>query len=116
MLYLGKKTGIKLSSTLVRRILKSKKYVYLAKYSLKEKQDTVERGLFKDKLAEYLRIAKESPALLQVWFWEECGFSFRVIRRKNWCKKGTRSKKRGERRKGRINVMGGVRYSDKKRW
>ncbi|WP_228056683.1 hypothetical protein [Microcoleus sp. LEGE 07076] len=29
----------------------------------------------------------------------------RVIRRKNWCKKGTRSNKRGDRRKGRINVM-----------
>jgi Transposase and inactivated derivatives len=53
---------------------------------------------------------------LQVWFWDESGFSLRVIRRKNWCKKGTRSRKRGERRKGRINVMGGVRYSDKKRW
>jgi len=47
-----------LSSTQVRRILKSKKYVYLwAKYSLEDKQDTVERSLFKDKLAEYLRIA-----------------------------------------------------------
>ena len=116
-IYLGEKTGIELSSTQVRRILKSKKYVYIwAKYSLESKQDTVERGLFKDKLAEYLRRAKESPALLQVWFWDESGFSLRVIRRKNWCKKGTRSKKRGERRKGRINVMGGVRYSDKKRW
>lgn len=116
-IYLGEKTGIELSSTQVRRILKSKKYVYIwAKYSLESKQDTVERGLFKDKLAEYLRIAKESPALLQVWFWDESGFSLRVTRRKNWCKKGTRSKKRGERRKGRINVMGGVRYSDKKRW
>jgi len=42
-------------------------FTSLAKYSLESKQDTVERGLFKDKLAEYLRIAKESPALLQVW-------------------------------------------------
>jgi hypothetical protein len=41
-------------------------FTSLAKYS-EDKQDTVERGLFKDKLAEYLRIAKESPALLQVW-------------------------------------------------
>jgi transposase len=57
-IYLGEKTGIELSSTQVRRILKSKKYVYLwAKYSLEDKQDTVERSLFKDKLAEYLRIA-----------------------------------------------------------
>ena len=46
----------------------------------------------------------------------ESGFSLRVIRRKNWCKKGTRKKKRGDRRRGRINVMGGVRYSDKRRW
>ena len=91
-IYLGEKTGIDLSSTQVRRILKSKKYVYLwAKYSLESKQDTVERGLFKEKLAEYLRIEKESPDLLQVWFWDESGFSLRVIRRKNWCKKGTRS-------------------------
>jgi transposase len=66
--YLGEKTGIELTSTQVRRILQSQKYVYLwAKYSLEDKQDTVERGLFKDKLAEDLRIAKESPALLQVW-------------------------------------------------
>ncbi|MEG3900339.1 hypothetical protein QT989_32635 [Microcoleus sp. SVA1_B6] len=79
------------SSTQVRRILKSKKYVYLwAKYSLKDKQDAVERGLFKDKLAEYLKIEKESPDLLEVGFWDESGFSLRVIRRKNWCKKGTR--------------------------
>lgn len=115
-IYLGEKTGIELSSTQLRRILKSKKYVYLwSKYSLEDKQDTVERGLFKDKLAEYLRIEKESPELLQVWFWDESGFSLRVIRRKNWCKKGTRRNKRGDRRKGRINVMGGVRYSDKKK-
>jgi transposase len=64
-LYLGEKTGIELSGTQVRRILKSKKYVYLwAKYSLEDKQNTVKRGLFKDKLAEYLRIKKESPDLL----------------------------------------------------
>jgi len=47
-IYLGEQTGIELSSTQVRRILKSKKYVYLwAKYSLKDKQDAVERGLFR---------------------------------------------------------------------
>ncbi len=115
--YLEEKTGIKLSGTQVRRILKSKKYVYLwAKYSLEEKQDPAKRILFKRKLAEYLQIAKEFPKLLQVWFWDESGFSLRVIRRKNWCLKGTRKQKRGDRRKGRINVMGGVRYSDKKRW
>lgn len=115
--HLGENTGIKLSGTQVRRILKSKKYVYLwAKYSLEDKQDPGKRILFKKKLEEYLRITKEFPKLLQVWFWDESGFSLRVIRRKNWCKKGTRKKKRGDRRKGRINVMGGVRYSDKKRW
>ena len=83
---------------------------------MKDKQYAVERGLFKYKLAEYLKIEKASPDLLQVWFWDESGFSLRVIRRKSWCKKGTRINKKGERRKGRINVMGGVRYSDKKRW
>ena len=115
--HLKEVTGIGLSGTQVRRILKAKKYVYLlAKYSLEDKQDQPERSLFKEKLAEYLRIAKESPERLQVWFWDETGFSLRVIRRKNWCKKGTRRKKRGDRRKGRINVMEAVRYSDKKRW
>ena len=68
-IYLKEKTGIELSSTQVRRILKSKKYVYLGtKYSLKDKQDAVESGLFKDKLADYLKIEKEFPDLLQVWF------------------------------------------------
>ena len=56
------------------------------------------------------------PDRLQVWFWDESGFSLRVLRRKNWCKKGSRKKVRGDRRKGRVNVMGGLRYSDKKRF
>jgi len=116
-IYLAEKTGIELSSTQVRRILKAKKYVYLwAKYSLEDKQDAERRSIFKERLLEYIRISKESPELLQVWFWDESGFSLQVIRRKNWCQKGTRKHKRGERRKGRINVMGGVRYGDKKRW
>ena len=115
--HLEEKTGIKLSGTQVRRILQSKKYVYLwAKYSLEDKRNPGKRTIFKKKLEEYLQIEKEFPKLLQVWFWDESGFSLRVIRRKNWCKKGSRTKKRGDRRKGRINVMGGVRYSDKKRW
>ncbi len=114
--YLEQETGIQLSGSQVRRILKSKKYVYLwAKYSLEEKQDPEKRKLFKAKLEEYLRITKESPEKLQVWFWDECGFSLRVTRRKDWVKKGTRKKVSGIRRKGRINVMGGIRYSDKKR-
>ena len=53
--HLEEKTVIGLSSKQVERILKSKKYVYLwAKYSLEDKQDSVKRGLFKEKLAEYL--------------------------------------------------------------
>ena len=46
----------------------------------------------------------------------ESGFSLRVIRRKVWGKKGRRTKVSGQRRSGRVNVMGGVRYSDKKRF
>ena len=53
---------------------------------------------------------------MQVWFWDESGFSLRVTRRKNWCKKGSRKNVRGDRIKGRINVIGGLRYSDKKRF
>jgi transposase len=115
--YLEQETGIQLSSSQVTRILTQKKYVYLwAKYSLEEKWDKEKRKAFKEKLKEYLRITQESPERLQVWFWDESGFSLRVIRRKNWGKKGTRKKVRGDRRKGRVNVMGGLRYSDKKRW
>ncbi len=91
--YLEQKTGIKLSGEQVRRILKEKKYVYLwAKYSLEDKQDWKKREAFQEKLQEYLNAAKACPQKLQVWFWDESGFSLRVIRRKNWCKKGTRKK------------------------
>ncbi|MCU0535451.1 MAG: IS630 family transposase [Hydrococcus sp. Prado102] len=115
--YLEKETGISLSSSQIRRILERKKYVYLwSKYSLEEKWDRQKRKAFKEKLKEYLKITQESPERLQVWFWDESGFSLRVIRRKNWCLKGTRKKLRGDRRKGRVNVMGCLRYSDKKRW
>lgn len=115
--YLEEKTGISLSGSQVTRILETKKYVYIwSKYSLEDKWDKKKRKAFKKKLKEYLKITKKSPERLQVWFWDESGFSLRVIRRKNWSKKGTRKKVRGDRRKGRINVMGGVRYSDKKRW
>ena len=114
--YLGIKTGIELSSSQVRRILAKKKYVYLwAKYSLEDKQDPEKRKVFKKKLEEYIKISKEKPKLLQIWFWDESGFSLRVLRRKLWGKKGTRKKITGQRRKGRVNVMGAVRYSDKKR-
>lgn len=52
---------------------------------------------------------------LQVWFWDESGFSLRVIRRKNWCKKGTRKKVTQTSSCGRVNVMGGIRYHDRKK-
>lgn len=114
--YLEKATGIKLSGSQVRRILERKKYVYLwAKYSLEDKQDPEKRKAFKEKLAEYLRLTKENPERLQVWFWDESGFSLRVIRRKTWGRKGHRKKVTGQRRRGRVNMMGGLRYHDKKR-
>ncbi len=115
--YLEEQTGIKLSSSQVRRILERKKYVYLwSKYSLESQRNSPKREAFKKKLEEYLKIEKETPKRLQVWCWDESGFSLRIIRRKNWCKKGTRRKLRGDRRKGRINVMGALRNSDKKRF
>ncbi len=129
--YLENQTGIKLSGSQVRRILAQKKYVYLwAKYSLEDKQNPEKRKVFKKKLEEYIKISKENPKLLQLWFWDgafkvatqvrhtaphESGFSLRVLKRKVWGKKGSRKKIAGHRIKGRINVMGAVRYSDKKR-
>lgn len=116
-IHLEEKTGIKLSASQVRRILARKKYVYLwAKYSLESKRNPQKRKAFKKKLKEYLKIEKEEQKRLQVWFWDESGFSLRVIKRKTWCKKGSRKKVRGDRRKGRVNVMGALRYSDKKRF
>ena len=130
--YLEERTGIKLSGSQVRRILERKKYVYLwAKYSLESKRNQQKREVFKQKIEEYLKIEKENPKQLQVWFWDgafkvatqvrhtaphESGFSLRVIRRKTWCLRGKRKKVRGDRRKGRVNVMGALRYSDKKRF
>ncbi len=113
---LEKETGILLSKSQIVRILKRKKYVYIwAKYSLEDKQDKTERKAFKEKIEAYLRLAKEKPERLQVWFWDECGFSLRVIRRRSWTKKGKRKKVKGQRRRGRVNMMGGLRYNDKKR-
>jgi transposase len=115
--YLETITGIQLSGSQVRRILERKKYVYRwAKYSLETKRNPENRKAFKEKIEEYLKLEKASPEQLQVWFWDESGFSLRVIRRKNWGKKGSQKKVRGDRRKGRVNVMGGLRYSDKKRF
>jgi len=39
----------------------------------------------------------------------------RVKRRKSWGKKGQRKKNTGQRRRGRVNLMDGLRYHDKKR-
>jgi transposase len=124
--YLEQVTGIKLSGSQISRVLHKKKYVYIwAKYSLEDKQNPIDRQAFKQKLAEYLRITLISPERLQVWFWDvsvagartraTSGFSLRVIRRKNWGKKGQRKKITGQRRRGRVNLMGGLRYHDKKR-
>jgi transposase len=114
--YLTEQTGIDLSSSQVRRILKRKKYSYIwAKYDLEDKQDPIKRAEFKDKLAQYLMIAREQPERMQVWFWDESGFSLRVIRRKNWGKRGKRKNLTGQRRRGRVNVMGGIREGDRKR-
>lgn len=57
---------------------------------------------------------KEKPGYYQIWFWDESGFSLRVLRRKTWTRKGKRKKVKRVRRRGRVNVMGGLRYQDKK--
>ena len=114
--YLTEQTGIDLSSSQVRRILKQKKYSYIwAKYDLEDKQSPIKRAEFQKKLAQYLAIARVHPEQLQVWFWDESGFSLRVIRRKNWGKRGQRKNLTGQRRRGRVNVMGGIREIDRKR-
>ena len=56
-----------------------------------------------------------APEFLQVWFWDETGFSLRVIRRKCWTHRGRRRKVTGQRSRGRVNVMGGLRYHDRRR-
>ena len=114
--YLAQETGIKLSGEQVRRILRQKKYVYLwAKYSLESKQNPTKREAFKEKLQGYLAATEAEPERIQVGFWDESGFSLRVIRRKTWGQKGKRKKVTGQRRCGRVNIMGGVRYHDRKR-
>ncbi|MHC5897700.1 winged helix-turn-helix domain-containing protein, partial [Nostoc sp.] len=60
--YLTEQTGIDLSSSQVRRILKRKKYSYIwAKYDLESKQNPILRAEFKEKLAQYLAIARVEP-------------------------------------------------------
>lgn len=78
--YLGEITGIDLSGEQVRRILLKKKYAYLwAKYTLEDKQDLTKRQAFKEKLEGYIEASKLEPERLQIWFWDESGFSLRVI-------------------------------------
>ncbi len=129
--HLEQETGIKLSGEQVRRILKEKKYAYhWAKYSLEDKQNQEKREAFKEKLSGYIEASQKEPSKIQVWFWDgafevaktlrhtaphESGFSMRVIRRKSWRRVGKKKKVTGQRRKGRVNVMGGLRYNDKKR-
>lgn len=60
-------------------------------------------------------MSKQQPKLLQIWFWDESGFSLRVIRPKGWGKLGQPQKLTGQRRHGRVNVMGGIRELDQKR-
>lgn len=76
---------------------------------MSSKQNPQKRKAFQEKLEEYLKIEKENPNILQIWFFDESGFSLRVIRRKNWTQKE-------DLRKGRVNVMGVLRYSDKKKF
>jgi transposase len=113
----GKRNGNIAREYTTKKYSKKKNFVYIwAKYSLEHKQDEQAREEFKKKFEEYKKLLKEKPESIQIWFWDESGFSLRVIRRKQWIKKGKCKKVRGDRRKGRVNVMGGVRYSDKKRW
>ena len=72
--YLTEKTGIDLSSSQVRRILKRKKYSYIwarsrraeysvrrtraTKYDLGDKQNPRERALFQKRLSDYARSSK----------------------------------------------------------
>ncbi len=71
-----------------------------AKYDLESKQNPIERALFPERLSRYLAVARDYPELLQVWFWDESGFSLRVIRRKNWGHIGQRKRIPGQRRRG----------------
>ena len=73
----------------IRRILRKKVrlFYFWTKYSLESKQDPEKRKAFKEKIRNYLLIAKTNPEKLQVWFWDESGFSLRVVRRKHGVKK-----------------------------
>ena len=62
-----------------------------------------------------MKAGEVAPEIFQVWFWDETGFSLRVIRRKSWTRRGVRKKVAGVRSQGRLNVMGGLRHHDRKR-
>lgn len=62
-----------------------------------------------------MKAGEVAPDIFQVWFWDETGFNLRVLRRKCWTRRGCRRKVSGKRSKGRVNVMGGLRYHDRKR-
>ncbi|NES93443.1 IS630 family transposase [Okeania sp. SIO2B9] len=114
--HLAKETGIALSSSQVKRLLKKNEYRYIwQKYSLEDRQKPKERQAFKVKLERWMEMERKDPDLFQIWFWDESGFSLRVRRGKQWTKKGRSNKVSGKRRRGRVNVMGGLRYGDKKR-
>jgi len=47
---------------------------------LKDSQKHEKREAFKEELAGFLEASKKEQELLQVWKWDESGFSLRVIR------------------------------------
>ncbi len=71
--------------------------------------------MFREKLKTYLKAGSVAPDVFQVWFWDETGFSLRVLRRKCWTRRGQQRLVSGKRSRGRVNVMGGMRYHDRKR-
>ena len=56
--------------------------------------------MFQNRLSDYLAIAREHPDRLQVWFWDESGFSLRVKSRQIWGYIGQRKNITGQRRRG----------------
>ena len=62
-----------------------------------------------------MKAGSVDPNVFQVWFWDETGFSLRVLRRKCWTRRGHQQLMSGKRSRGRVNVMGGLRYHDRKR-
>lgn len=130
--YLLEQTGIQLSGKQISRILQKKNYVYIwgagmpkqstlsgnsaSKYSLEAKQNKADRAIFREKLETYLKAGQVAPEVFQVWFWDETGFSLRVIRRKCWTLFVVTSKKcQVNGVDAFVNVMGGLRHHDRKR-